>query len=212
MTKPPRKIGVIVTGGAFWEIIFCFLHLENKGYLRLPITINSDSDDQARYIEAKLSRSPLVHIEEIKATGINALIVPGGKTLFNSLCDFEKSGNAFKVNDIFKNLVKGIYRLDKPVGAFGSASLLVVKALQGITASEAIVTVGNDPKLQAGIGSTGAQAVVTRPGEVVLDSENKIASTGGELATKRPAEVYDACENLIKGLDEFIKGRKYEKY
>ena len=108
--------------------------------------------------------------------------------------------------------MKGIYRLGKPIGAFGSASLLVVKALQGIIASEAVITVGNDPKLQAGAVSTGAQAVVTRPGEVVLDEKNKIVSTGGELATNRPAEVYDACENLLKGLDEFIKGRKHEKY
>ncbi|UCE66923.1 MAG: hypothetical protein JSU85_02620 [Candidatus Zixiibacteriota bacterium] len=212
MTKPPRKIGVIVTGGAFWEIIFCFLHLENKRYLRLPITINVDGDEHARYIEAKLSRAPVVHIEEIKATGIDALIIPGGKALFDSLCDFDKAGNAFKINDIFKTLVKGIYRLGKPIGAFGSASLLVVKSLQGIITSEAVVTVGNDPKLQAGVGNAGAQAVVTRPGEVVLDIENRIVSGGGELATRRPAEVYDACENLLRGLDEFIKGRKHEKY
>jgi len=212
MTKPPRKIGVIVSGGAFWEIIFCFLHLENRGYLRLPVTINTDGGEQSNYIEAKLSRSPIVHIENIKATGIDALIVPGGRILFNSLCDFEKSGNAFKVDDIFKTLIKGIFRLNKPVGAFGPASLLVVKALQGITKTDAVVTVGNDPKLQAGVGSTGAQAVVTRPGEVVLDEENKIASSGGELATKRPAEIYNACENLLRGLDQFIKGRKHEKY
>ena len=44
-----------------------------------------------------------------------------------------------------------------------------------------------------------------------MDSENKIVSTGGELASKRPAEIYNSCENILKGLDEFIKGRKYEK-
>ena len=79
MTKSPRKIGVIVTGGAFWEIIFCFLHLENKGYLRLPITLSTDGDEQTRHIEAKLSRSPIVPIEEIKATGIDTLLFPAGK-------------------------------------------------------------------------------------------------------------------------------------
>lgn len=212
MTKSPRKIGVIVSGGAFWEIIFCFLHMENKGYLRLPITIDIDGDEESRYIERRISRTTLEHLQDIKATGIDSLIIPGGKVLFNSLCDFEKSGNSFKVDDIFKTLVKGIYRLGKPVGALGSASLLVAKALQGITESEMVVTVGNDPKLQAGVGSTGAQAVVTRPGEVVLDSENKIVTSGGELASRRPAEVYNSCENVLKGLDEFIKGRKHEKY
>jgi enhancing lycopene biosynthesis protein 2 len=212
MTKPPRKIGVIVTGGAFWEIIFCFLHLENKGYIRLPISVKRDGEERFGDIEAKLSRSAVEPIENIKATGIDALVVPGGRNLFNLLCDFEKSGDALKVDDVFKTLVKGMYRLEKPVGAFGAASLPIVKSLQGILKVGAVVTVGNDPKLQAGIGSTGAQAVVTRPGEVVLDDENKIVSTGGESATRRPAEVYDACENLLKGLDGFIKGRKHEKY
>lgn len=202
----------MVTGGAFWEIIFCFLHLENSGYIRLPISINRGGEERFGDIEAKLSRSPVESIENIKATGIDALIVPGGKTLFNLLCDFEQSGDALKVDDVFKTLVKGMYRLDKPIGVFGSAALPVVKSLQGISKVGAVVTVGNDPRLQAGIGSTGAQAVVTRPGEVVLDEENKIVSTGGELATRRPAEVYDACENLLKGLDGFIKGRKHEKY
>jgi enhancing lycopene biosynthesis protein 2 len=212
MTKPPRKIGVIVTGGAFWEIIFCFLHLENKGYIRLPVTVNRDGEQRFGDIETKLSRSAVEPIENIKATGIDALIVPGGKALFNLLCDFEKSGDVLKVDDVFKTLIKGMYRLEKPIGVLGPASLPVVKALQGILKVGAVVTVGNDPKLQAGIGSTGAQAVVTRPGEVVLDDENKIVSTGGELATRRPVEVYDACENLLKGLDGFIKGRKHEKY
>jgi hypothetical protein len=68
--------------------------------------------------------------------------------------------------------------------------------------------VGNNPKLQSGIENTGARAVVTHPGEVVLDEENKIVTCGGESGTKRPAEVYSACENLLTGLDEFIKSRK----
>jgi enhancing lycopene biosynthesis protein 2 len=212
MTKSPRKIGVLVSGGAFWEIIFCFLHMENRGYLRSAVGIDTGDDDPSRFSEKRISRAPIERLEDIKATGIDALIVPGGRTLFNSLCDFEKSGNTFRVDDTFRNLIKGIYRLNKPMGAFGAAPLLLVKALQGITRSEPVVTVGNDPKLQASVGSTGAQAVATRPGEVVLDNENRIVSSGGELASKRPAEVYDACENLIKGLDEFIKGRKHEKY
>lgn len=212
MPKSPRKIAVIISGGAFWEIIYSFLHIENKGYLRSPVAVGLDGLEQFRSVETQLSRLPLEPIENIKATGIDALIVPGGMGLFNTLCDFEKAGNAFKVNDIFKTLVKGIYRLGKPIGTFGPASLPVAKALQGIANSGLVVTVGNDPRLQAGIGSAGGQAVVTRPGEVVLDEENRIVSTGGELATRRPKEVFEACENLVKGLDEFIKGRKHEKY
>ena len=212
MPKSPRKIAVIISGGAFWEIIYSLLHMEIKGYMRSPITIDTDGDEHSRSVETQISRLPLEPLENIKATGIDALIIPGGNALFNTLCDFEKVGNAFKVNDVFKTLVKGIYRLGKPIGTFGPASLPVVKSLQGIAGTSLVVTVGNDPRLQSGVGSAGGQAVVTRPGEVVLDEENRIVSTGGEFATRRPTEVFEACENLIKGLDEFIKGRKHEKY
>ena len=212
MPKSPRKIAVIISGGAYWEIIYSLLHIEIKGYMRSPVSVSANGDEQSRRVESQLSRLPLERLEDIKATGIDALIIPGGNGLFNMLCDFEQAGNAFKVNDTFKTLVKGIYRLGKPIGTFGPASLPVVKALQGITGAGLVVTVGNDPKLQSGVGSAGGQAVVTRPGEVVLDEENRIVSTGGEFATRRPTEVFEACENLIKGLDEFIKGRKHEKY
>lgn len=213
MSKTPRKIGIIVSGGAYWEVIYCFFHIEKTGYLRQPITIqNDDEADIHNKTELSLSKHSIEFIDNIKATSIDGLIVHSGVELFNSLCDFENVGNALKIDDSLKALIKGMYRLEKPIGAFGSASLLVAKSLQGITNAGAVVTVGNDPKLQDAIGSTGAQAVVTRPGEVVLDEENKIVSSGGEFNTKRPAEVFGACENLMNGIVEFIKGRKHEKY
>ncbi len=121
-----------------------------------------------------------------------------------SVSNFNEVGNTFKVNDDLKNLLKGVYRLNKPIGAFGASSVIVAKALQGITRSGLVVTVGSDPKLQAAITSAGAQAVVTRPGEVILDQTNKLVTTGGELGTKRPSEVFDSCGNLISALLELF--------
>ena len=112
-----------------------------------------------------------------------------------------------KVDDRLKSLLKNVYRLEKPIGAFGEAALLVTKALQGITASGPVVTVGNDPKIQAGIEKCGAQAVVTRPGEVVLDETNRIITSGGELGTRRAKDIYLSCENLISGMTGFIKSK-----
>jgi len=158
--------------------------------------------------EEELSRLTLITIEKVKATSIDAVIIPGGMRLFRGLCDFEEAGDTVKVDSRLKTLLKGIYRLEKPIGAFGPAVLLVAKALQGITRSGPVVTVGNDPRLQAGIEKSGAQAVVTRPGEVVLDEINKLVTSGGELGTKRVGEVNAACENLLSGLTELIEDRK----
>ncbi len=209
MAKSPRKIGLFITGGNPWEIVFSILHLEKRKFLRLPISIDINSlPASAAELEEELSRLTLITIEKVKATSIDAVIIPGGMRLFRGLCDFEEAGDTVKVDSRLKTLLKGIYRLEKPIGAFGPAVLLVAKALQGITRSGPVVTVGNDPRLQAGIEKNGAQAVVTRPGEVVLDETNKLVTSGGELGTKRVGEVNAACENLLSGLTELIEDRK----
>jgi enhancing lycopene biosynthesis protein 2 len=214
MAKSPRKIGLIVTGGNPWEIVFSIFHIEKNNYLRLPIAIGIGSgSSQESCFEEDLSRLSVVGLEDVKATGIEAVIIPGGTRLFSGVCDFETAGEAMKVNDRLKNLLKGIYRLEKPIGAFGPAALVVARALQGITRSGPVVTVGNDPRLQMGIESTGAQSVITRPGEVVLDETNRLVTSGGELGSRRVCDVYAACENLLSGIIEFKKaGSDHEGY
>ncbi len=208
MSKSPRKIGIITSGGNPWEIVFCVLHLENHKFMRSPITYKIDDlSPKIQSIENDLARHSAIDIEDVKATGIEGLIVPGGTRIFNNLCNFEDVGAGVKVDDRLKSLLKNVYRLEKPIGAFGEAALLVTKALQGITVSGPVVTVGNDPKIQAGIEKCGAQAVVTRPGEVVLDETNRIITSGGELGTRRAKDIYLSCENLISGMTGFIKSK-----
>jgi len=209
MTNSPRKIGIVVSGGNPWEIVFCILQIERHKFMRMPIKLGFDGvAPGASAVEPDLSRQSHIAMEDVKATGIEGIIIPGGRRLFNSLCNFETAGDSLKVDDNLKNLLKGIYRLEKPIGAFGESAFLVTKALQGITRSGLVVTIGNDPKLQAGIEMSGAQAVVTRPGEVVLDETNKIVTSGGELSTKRAGEVFSSCENLLSGLIGLIEGKE----
>jgi enhancing lycopene biosynthesis protein 2 len=205
MATAPRKAGIVISGGNPWEIVFSFLQLEKAGYLRVPISVPVNGPASLiSETELELSRSSAICLSDVKATSLDTLIIPGGRRLLDSLSNFQEAGNAFKVHEGFKILIKGFYRLRKPIGAFGAASALVTKSLQGITHSGLVVTVGSDPKLQAAISATGAQAVVTRPTEVILDQTNKIATCGGELGSKRPTEVYESCGNLISALTELI--------
>ena len=210
MTKSPKKIGVILSGGNLWEIVFCFYLFEKQGLLRASITIPSPnrSSTETQH-EIDMAGGTPLDLAEVKATGLDAILIPGGSALFDTLGDYWQAGNNFKVHDGLKNLLRGIYRLGKPIGAFGASSILVTRALQGITRAGAVVTVGSDPKLQAAIASMGGQAVVTRPGEVVLDQTNKLVTSGGEFGTRRPTEVFEACENIVAGLSELIE--KQEK-
>jgi enhancing lycopene biosynthesis protein 2 len=206
MVKTPRKAGIIISGGNPWEILFSFLHLERQGYLRIPIAAPIDGPQEfIEQIEYELARTSIINLPDVKATSLDCLIIPGGRRLMSSLCNFSEAGDAFKVHEGIKNLIKGFYRLGKPIGAFGSSSVILAKSLQGISGSGIVVTVGSDPKLQSAVTASGAQSVVTRPGEVILDQTNNLASCGGELGSKRPSEVYESCGNLISAVSELIK-------
>jgi enhancing lycopene biosynthesis protein 2 len=206
MASTPRKVSIVVSGGNPWEILFCFLHLEKQGHLRLPVSVPAmGASNLLSQIESEIARMSVVPLADVKATAIDAIVIPGGRRLLDSVSNFYEAGDTLIINEDLKNLIKGVYRLNKPIGAFGPASIIVTKSLQGITHSGPVVTVGSDPKLQATITATGAQAVTTRPGEVILDQTNKLVTTGGELGSKRPSEVYESCGNLISAISELIK-------
>jgi enhancing lycopene biosynthesis protein 2 len=205
MAKTPRKAGIIISGGNPWEILFSIFHLEKQGFMRLAISVPITASSKITHdLDSEIARSSLIDLNDVRATGLDAMIIPGGMRLFASLGNIDESGGALKVDEGLKNLLKGIYRLGKPIGAFGPGVALVVKSLQGITRSGAVVTVGSDPKLQAVVSASGAQAVVTRPGEVVIDQSNKLATSGGELGSKRPSEVFESCGNIVSALLELI--------
>ena len=206
MAKSPRKIGIIISGGNPWEIVFCLYNLEKRGIQRQPITTSTKITSAAVHdYEQEISKVALLNLAEVKATGLEALIIPGGFKLFNSMCNFEQAGDSFKIDESLRNVIKGMYRLGKPVAGFGPAGLLIAKSIQGIVDSAPVITVGSDPRLQAGVEGTGAQAVLTRPGEVVLDQTNKLITSGGEHGASRLDAVADACSSLVQGIMELIK-------
>jgi enhancing lycopene biosynthesis protein 2 len=210
-SKIPKRIGVLLSRDSLWEIIFCFHEIEKNGYMRLPISF---VDDTPGHPETKnndpvlnnLSRIEIIDSEELKTGSIQALIMCSSKNEFNSLCNFEVKGEAFGIDLKLRAFLRTVYRKGLPIGAFGYAVPLLVKAVQGITKTGPIVTVGNDPRLQSGVEAAGAQAITTRPTEVIIDNTNMLVTSGGQLASKRLTEVAADCENMFKAILELLKG------
>jgi enhancing lycopene biosynthesis protein 2 len=210
-SKIPKRIGVLLSSESLWEIIFCFQEIEKNGYMRLPVSFKPESADAAMLasrnkIHNSLSRIEIIDTEDVKVSSIRALIICAGKAEFNSYGNFEEKGEAFGIDLKLRSFLRTVYRKGLPIGAFGYAVPLLIKAVQGITKTGPIVTVGNDPRLQAGIEAAGSQAITTRPTEVVIDNTNKLVTSGGQLASKRLTEVAADCENMFKAILELIKG------
>ncbi len=210
-SKIPKRIGVLLSSESLWEVIFCFQEVEKNGYMRLPVALSPEKaepvDVERRFdILHKLARIEIVDADEMKTGSISALLICAGKNEFNSLCNFENKGEAYGIDIHLRSFIRTVYRKGLPIGAFGYSVPLLVKAVQGITKSGPVVTVGNDPKLQSGIEATGSQAITTRPTEVIIDNTNKLVTCGGQLSSTRLEEVADDCKNMFQAILELIKG------
>lgn len=210
-SKIPKRIGVIVSCERPWEISYIYYQIDLHGFLRLPIVQYPSGEDPKRSEERKAAVSRLSNMDaeaapEVKTGSLQALIICCGRADFEAYCNFFSAKEAFGVDPGLREFLRRAFRRGLPIGALGYAVPLLVKSIQGLTGGGAVVTVGNDPLLQSGIEAAGAQAVVTRPTEVIIDETNRLVTSGGEHASNRPTEVAAACENVVKALIELIKG------
>lgn len=210
-SKIPKRIGVLLSTESLWEVVFCFQQIEINNYMRMALTFtvkNSEQEPESTQnsIFKRLSGIDLEYAPEVQTGSLKAVIMTAGESEFNNLCDFETRGEAFGVDHDLRAFIRAIYRKGLPIGAFGYAVPLLVKSIQGICNTGPVVTVGNNPKLQAGIEATGSQAITTRPTEVIIDHSNKLVTSGGQLASNRLIEVAADCENMFTALTELIKG------
>jgi enhancing lycopene biosynthesis protein 2 len=210
-SRIPRRIGVLLSAEMLWEDVFSFFYIENSSYMKMalflfPDEIESQSRSSRKTLLGKLSGLDLEDAAEVKISALQALILIISESEFSVFCDFEAKGSAFGVNGKLRTFLRAVYRRGLPIGAFGFAVPLLVKSIQGIAKTGPLVTVGNNPKLQAGIEASGAQAITTRPTEVIIDHNNKLVTSGGQLGSNRLIEVAADCENMIRALTELIKG------
>jgi len=210
-SKIPRRIGVLLSAESLWEIVFTFHQIDLNGFMRLPIIYEqADSDikpdGRRKAFFEMLSKIEIAKTDEVKPGSLQALIITVGQNEFNQLSNFQEAGEAFGVNQGWRAFLRAAYRRGMPIGAFGYAVPMLVKSIQGITKTGPVVTVGNNPILQTGIEAAGAQAVITRPTEVLIDETNNLITSGGMMSTNRPTEVAQDCENMFKAILELIKG------
>jgi len=209
-SKIPKRIGVTLSYESVWEVVFSFYQVEHHGYLRMAIALDDGisraPDSVKTSVFKNLSGINVEKASDIKTGSLRALVISVGESEFDSLCDFSSKNEAYAVDHVFRAFVREVYRRGLPIGSFGRAVPLVVKSIQGIARAGPMVTVGNNPKLQAGIEAAGAQAITTRPTEVIIDHANKLVTSGGQLASNRLVEVAADCENMFEAIIELSKG------
>jgi enhancing lycopene biosynthesis protein 2 len=198
-----RKVGVVLSGCGYLdgseihEAVFTLLCLDELGAEAVCMAprgpqrhvvdhatgqpMPGEQRDVLRE-SARIARGRIVDLATVRATDVDAVVMPGGFGAAKNLCDFAERGAAATAHPEVARLLREVHAAHKPIGAICIAPALVAAVL-GRTA-QPVLTIGNDAataKALAAMGARHRDCVVT---ECVIDRDQRIVTA--------PAYMYDA--------------------
>ncbi len=166
------------------------------------VAIAGDEDNRNVLAEsARIARGNIKDLQEFKAQDFDAILFPGGFGAALNWSDFAVNGAECEVNVEVKRAIEESYEQGLVIGAMCIAPVVIARVLgkNGIK-----VTVGNDPKVAAGLTKMGAQPQKCLATEVCVDEDNKICTTPCYMLATSVKEIGEATRNLIDEMLELI--------
>jgi len=148
---------------------------------------------------ARIARGKIRDIATVRATELDALILPGGFGAAKNLCDFAVKGADCSVNPEVARLLREMVAARKPVAAVCIAPVVLSKVL-GADQLPHQLTIGTDTGTAAALTSMGSQHVPCPARDFVVDRANKIVSTPAYMLAGGIAEAAEGIERCVKEL------------
>ncbi|MBF0492165.1 MAG: isoprenoid biosynthesis glyoxalase ElbB [Deltaproteobacteria bacterium] len=212
-----KKIGVILSGcghqdgSEIHEAVFTLLAIDQAnaeavcmapGILLEEVNhLTGENTGQKRNVlleSARIARGKIKDIVQVRASDLDALILPGGFGAAKNLCDFASKGAEAKVQPEVARLVKEMFLAKKPIGAI----CIAPATLAAILGSEAhpVLTIGKDSGTAKALEKMGATHQVCEVKNFVVDEKNKIVTTPAYMLANRISDAYEGIEKLVKAV------------
>lgn len=149
---------------------------------------------------ARITRSQIKDIKELKANDFDGLAFPGGFGAALHLCNWASKGSQCEVHPDVSRVIKDFHKASLPIAAICIAPVLVAKVLgsEGVT-----VTLGNDPEALQEVRKTGAHAEECPVEDYISDRNNKVITTPAYMYDHAtPAQVFAGIQGLVGELLE----------
>lgn len=143
---------------------------------------------------ARITRGAIVDVKSVKATDLDALIIPGGYGAAKNLCTFATEGVKLQVNPDVERLIRDMAAAGKPLGFVCIAPVIAAKVLG---AKKVKLTIGNDPATAAAVNALGAIHVDSPVDQIVVDEKNRVVSTPAYMLGPTIAPVAAGIERLV---------------
>lgn len=210
-----RKVGVLMSGcGVFdgteiHEAVLTLLALDRAGAeivcmapdMNQLHVINHRSQevmDEKRNVlveSARIARGDIKDLAKVKATNLDALIIPGGFGAAKNLSDFAVKGPDASVHPEVQRILREMILSGKPIGALCIAPATLTKA---ISEKDPEVTIGNDPDTAAAIETMGGRHIACTVDMIHVDQKNRIVTTPAYMLGPTIKDVAVGIEKLVK--------------
>ena len=148
---------------------------------------------------ARIARGKIRDLATVKATELDALILPGGFGAAKNLCDYAVKKADCSVNPEVARLLREMVAANKPVAAVCIAPVILAQVL-GADRLPHQLTIGSDAGTAADLTAMGSQHVACPVREFVVDRTNKIVSTPAYMLAGGIAEAAEGIEKCVATL------------
>ena len=214
-----KKVGVLLSGcGVFdgaeiHESVITLLALDRAGVQIVCMAPNMEQYhvinhltqevmDEKRNVlveSARIARGEIKDLRDVRASDLDALIVPGGFGAAKNLSDFAVKGPGATINPEVQRILREMISAGKPIGALCISPAALIKAFSGRNPE---VTIGNDPATANAIESMGGKHRVCKVDMICVDEKNKIVTTPAYMLGPGIKDIASGIELLVKKVVE----------
>lgn len=215
-----KRVGVLLSGcgvmdGAeIHEAVCTMLALDRAGAEVVCLAPNKDQATVVNHLSntpqgerrnvlvesARIARGKVRDVAAVKASDLDAVILPGGFGAAKNLCTFADDGARAKADPGVERLLRDLHAAGKPIGALCIAPAVLAAVLGKDARPE--LTVGTDEGTGKALEAMGARHVKTPVSDIVVDRKNKIVTNACYMLATRISEVADGAEKVARAVLE----------
>ena len=213
------KVGVILSGCGVYdgsevhEAVLTLLALDRRGASALCMAPNVEqmhvvnhrtgkpAEDTRNVLDeaARIARGKIQDVAKVKASDVDALILPGGFGAAKNLSNFASAGGKARAEPNVARLLREVHKAKKPIAALCIAPAALAAALRD-DRTHPRMTIGSDEKTALAIEEMGAKHVVCPVDECRVDEEGRIVTAPAYMYEARISEVAAGIDRAVEEL------------
>ena len=154
---------------------------------------------------ARIARGKIRDLATVKASELDALVLPGGFGAAKNLCNFASKGAQATVNDQVKRLLVEMHQAKKPIGLACIAPVIAAKVF-GEMGLKPKVSIGTDKGTADAINSMAAEHQNTGPTDICVDETNRLVTTPCYMNDVGPWTVFQGAGKMVEAVLRLAKG------